>query len=309
MSLYAVLNDIELEIITWLDGMAASFAADYAEQGLIGRKSLLQYTGHRPDEIRIDARLHAQWCNPAEELRRVKSKMDAREPVAFVLGTGEYRGVFVISDLQLTTTQTDGRGAAIAFELSITLREYIGDPAEPNPPGVVTAGYRIPIGATGAGAFDLMAGAPWSTPGGLARAVSQGIAAIAQGALLAADVASLARIAESSPASAALALPGLAGRVADFGAQLPAETFVGLAGQAGVVASVTSDAAMVAGGLLAARSQWDAAGAALSSGVGALPGALYSVSAATAAMDGVRGALSRMASAAICRLPAAEEWA
>lgn len=303
MSLYATLGETELEIITWLDGLSVRYSAEYAEQGLIGRKSLLQYTGHRPDEVRIDARLHASWCNPADEVRRIKERMDNREPLAFVLGTGEYRGVFVITEAEVAATQTDGYGAAIAFELSITLREYVGDPAQPNPPGVITSGYRIPIGATGAGAFDLMAGAPWSTPGGLARAVSQGIAAIAQGARLAADVASLARIAESSPASAALALPGLARRVADFGAQLPAETFGGLAGQAGAVASVTSDAAMVASGLLAARSQWDAAGAALSSGVGALPGALYSVSAATAAMDGVRGALSRLGAAAAQRMP------
>jgi phage protein U len=300
MSLYAVLNDIELEIITWLDGMAASFAADYAEQGLIGRKSLLQYTGHRPDEIRIDARLHAQWCNPAEELRRVKSKMDAREPVAVVLGTGEYRGVFVISDLQLTTTQTDGRGAAIAFELSITLREYIGDPAEPNPPGVVTAGYRIPIGATSD--FDLLAGAPLASPGGLAAAVSAGISAVASGAQLAADAVSLARIAQSSPAAAALALPSLASRVAGFGATLPAETFGSLGQTAGAVASVATDAMTVAGGLLAARSQWDAAGAALAGGIAALPGALYSVSAATRAMDSTRDALSRLAAHAAARL-------
>lgn len=63
MSLYATLGETELEIITWLDGLSVRYGADYAEQGLIGRKSLLQYTGHRPDEVRIGARLHASWCN------------------------------------------------------------------------------------------------------------------------------------------------------------------------------------------------------------------------------------------------------
>lgn len=306
MSLYATLGETELEIITWLDGLSVRYSAEYAEQGLIGRKSLLQYTGHRPDEVRIDARLHASWCNPADEVRRIKERMDNREPLAFVLGTGEYRGVFVITEAEVVATQTDGYGAAIAFELSITLREYVGDPAQPNPPGVITAGYRIPIGATGAGAFDLMAGAPWSTPGGLARAVSQGIAAIAQGARLAADVASLARIAESSPASAALALPGLADRVAGFGASLPAETFGQIGQMAGSSAGIAADAMTVADGLLRARAQWDAAGAALGAGLSALPGALSGVSAATAAMDGARGALSRLAAHAAARLPVME---
>ncbi|TXF11934.1 phage tail protein [Pelomicrobium methylotrophicum] len=303
MSLYATLGETELEIITWLDGLSVRYAADYAEQGLIGRKSLLQYTGHRPDEVKIDARLHASWCNPADEVRRIKERMDGREPLAFVLGTGEYRGVFVIAEAEVTATQTDGYGAAIAFELSITLREYVGDPAEPNPPGVITAGYRIPIGATGAGAFDLLADAPLASPGGLAAAVSQGIAAVAQGVQLAADVASLARMAEGSPASAALALPSLAGRVSAFGATIPVETFGEIGQMAGAVASVVTDALTVASGFAAARAQWDAAGAALGAGISALPGALYSVSAATSAMDGARGALSRLAASAATRLP------
>jgi phage protein U len=306
MSLYATLGETELEIITWLDGLSVRYGADYAEQGLIGRKSLLQYTGHRPDEVRIDARLHASWCNPADEVRRIKERMDNREPLAFVLGTGEYRGVFVITEAEVTATQTDGYGAAIAFELSLTLREYVGDPAEPNPPGVVTAGYRIPIGATGAGAFDLIADAPLSSPGGLAAAVSSGISAVAQGVQLAAEVASLARVAESAPASAALALPSLADRVAGFGATLPAETFEQIGQMAGTVASVATDALTVADGMLTARAQWDAAGAALGAGIPALPGALYSVSTATAALDGARGALSRLAAHAATRLPVME---
>jgi hypothetical protein len=80
MSLYAVLNDTELEIITWLDGLTMRYGAEYAEQGLIGRKSLLQYTGHRPDEVRIDARLHAQWCNPAAEVRRINRPLKNPSP-------------------------------------------------------------------------------------------------------------------------------------------------------------------------------------------------------------------------------------
>ncbi|MCX8016415.1 MAG: phage tail protein [Rhodocyclaceae bacterium] len=308
MSLYAVLGETELEIITWLDGLSARFAADYAEQGLIGRKSLLQYTGHRPDEVRIEARLHASWCNPADEVRRIKERMDAREPLAFVLGTGEYRGVFVITEAEVVSTQTDGFGAAIAFELSLTLREYVGDPAEANPPGVVTAGYRIPIEAAQLKEYDLMQSAPPQSPGGLAMAVAQGVAALAQGVQLAAEVASLARMAQSSPSAAALALPGVASRVAGLGAILPAEAFGGLAQAAGLSAPILADAATVAGGLLAARTQWDSAASAMGAGVSALPGALYSVSVAMQAMDGCRAALARLGAAAAQRLPLTGVW-
>jgi phage protein U len=303
MSLYAVLGETELEIITWLDGLSLRYGAQYAEQGLIGRKSLLQYTGHSPDEVRIDARLHASWCNPADEVRRIKERMDNREPLAFVLGTGEYRGVFVITEAEVNTTQTDGAGAAIALELSITLREYIGDPVEPNPPGVITEGYRIPIGVTGADGLDLMVEAAPPTPGGLAATVSDGVAAVARGVELAADVASFARLAQSSPAAAALALPSFASRVDGFGSALPVERFAEAAQLAGAVTSVAANAAAIAGGMLSARAQFDSAASALASGLGGLSSAMWSVQAGVRALEEVREPLSRLASHAAARQP------
>jgi phage protein U len=304
MSLYAVLNDVELEIITWLDGLSMRYGAEYAEQGLIGRKSLLQYTGHRPDEVRIDARLHAQWCDPAAEVRRIKDKMDAKEPVSFVLGTGEYRGVFVITEAEVTTTQTDGFGAAIAFELSITLREYVGDPAQPNPPGVVTSGYRIPIEAATVDDFAMIGGAPLSSQGGIAHIAAGGLSAIARGVGLAADVASFAALAQSNPASALLALPGLTDAVSAFGATIPVEGFAALCG----VAAVAADAGQALSAFQSARGQFDVAAGALGGGLSGVSSALWSVRAGAQALEGARGSVGRIAATAASRLPV-EGWA
>jgi len=304
MSLYAVLNDVELEIITWLDGLSMRYGAEYAEQWLIGRKSLLQYTGHKPDEVRIDARLHAQWCNPADEVRRIKYKMDAKEPVAFVLGTGEYRGVFVITEAEVTTTQTDGYGSAIAFELSITLREYVGDPAQPNPPGVVTSGFRIPIEAATVDDFDLIEAAPLSSPGGVAQMAADGLSAIARGVGLADDVASFAALAQSNPASALLALPSLTDAVSAFGATVPVEGFDALRG----VAAVAADAGQALSAFQSARNTFDVAAGALGGGLSGVSLALSSVRAGAQALDGARESVSRIAASAASRLPV-EGWA
>jgi len=293
MSLYAVLNDVELEIITWLDGLSMRYGAEYAEQGLIGRKSLLQYIGHKPDEVKIDARLHAQWCNPADEVRRIKDKMDAKEPVAFVLGTGEYRGVFVITEAEVTTTQTDGFGAAIAFELSISLKEYVGDPAQPNPPGVVTSGYRIPIEAATVGSM-----------GGIAQVVADGLSAIARGVGLAAEVASFAALAESNPSSALLALPGLIDAVSGFGATIPVEEFDALRG----IAQVAADAGQALVAFQLARGQFGMAAGALGGGLSGVSAALSSVRAGAQALEGARDSVGRIAAAAASRLPV-EGWA
>jgi hypothetical protein len=70
--------------------------------------------------------------------------MVAATPLDFVLGNGEYRGVFVIVDLSVTYRQTNGAGTVISLEASLRLREYVGDPAKPNPPGVFSRGMYVP---------------------------------------------------------------------------------------------------------------------------------------------------------------------
>jgi len=295
MSLYAVLDDIELEIITWLDGLDMRFGSAYAEQGLIGRKSILQHTGFSPDEVEIAAALHASWCNPAEEVARLKDAMDAARPLAFVLGTGEYRGVFVITDLEVTTRQTDGYGSVIAFECKIRLKEYVGDPAEPIPPGVIRDGLRIPIAAEEAQAWmPGEAGGPLDAMGAAAGDAVSAFGAVAQAA---SDVATLASIAQAAPASASMMLPAVAQSVAQAAGALPVEAFSKLQ----TVAAVASDAAQVVGAMQSAKGLLDGASSALGSGLSGVSAALWSARAAQGALDGAREAVSRIAGMAALR--------
>lgn len=237
-NIYAVLGETELEIIAWLDGLDMRFAAHYAEQALIGRKGLLQHTGFAPDEVKMRVLLHAQWCQPAEELARLKRILDDTEPVAFVLGSGEYRGVFVVTDLDVTSTQTDGAGVAIAFEAEVQLKEYIGDPALPEPPGVIAQGYRIPVGAVedvaGTAAIDAPSG-PFS---GVASAVSQAVSAVGQVAAAVSEVRSLVSLAASNPLAAVSLVAGRAGGLLQAAGALPVAAFEAMAGVAAVATEV-----------------------------------------------------------------------
>ena len=51
--MFAVLGDIEFELITYWDGFEATFGVDYAEHARIGGKPGLQFVGDRLDEIQI----------------------------------------------------------------------------------------------------------------------------------------------------------------------------------------------------------------------------------------------------------------
>lgn len=300
MSLYAVLDDIELEIITWLDGLDMRFGSSYAEQGLIGRKSILQHTGFAPDEVEIQAALHASWCNPAQEVARLKDAMDAARPLAFVLGTGEYRGVFVIAELEVMTRQTDGYGAVMAFECRLLLKEYVGDPAEPIPPGVIREGLRIPIAAEEAQAW--MPGEAGGQLGAMGAAAGEAVSAFGAVAQAASDVATLASIAPAAPASAVLMLPGVAASIQQAADGLPIQAFDGLQS----VAAVAADAAQVVGAMQSAKGLLDGASSALSGGLSGVSAALWSARAATQALDGAREAVSRIAGMAALR--SASAW-
>ncbi len=51
--MFAVLGDIEFELITYWDGFEATFGVDYAEHARIEGKPGLQFVGDKLDEIQI----------------------------------------------------------------------------------------------------------------------------------------------------------------------------------------------------------------------------------------------------------------
>lgn len=290
MSLYAVLGDTELEVIQWLDGFEARFGAEWAEQGLITRKSLIQHTGYRPDEVKIDVLLHAQWCDPGAELARLKERLDKAEPMAFVLGTGEYRGIFVVTDIGTTTRQTDGAGALMALEARITLKECIGDPAEPNPPAILLPGWQAPV-VDGVDVVDVPVQTVFveSLAGSVADAVSDAIAGMTMVAEVAGQAASLASLAQVSPLSALSMAPSVAMSILGAADALPVEALSGIARLADAAYAAQSAAGMLqsAAGALDGASLSDILWRAQS----AASGAQWALS----ALDGARGTLASMA--------------
>ena len=135
--MYAVLGDIQFDLITYFDGFESTFSADYAEHAMIAGKPRLQYVGLALDEISIALAFHHLFCDPEAELAKLKEALANHQAMALVLGNGDYKGWFVLTDVQATAQQTDTKGAIVALEASLTLREYVGDPANPLPPPAV----------------------------------------------------------------------------------------------------------------------------------------------------------------------------
>lgn len=131
--MYALLGDIQFDLITYFDGFESRFAADYAEHPLIEKKPRLQWIGDQLDEIRLTLIFHLHYCDPERELARLKQAMTDHRALALVLGNGDYKGWFVITEVQSTSRQTDRVGGVIALEAAVTLREWVGDPTATRP--------------------------------------------------------------------------------------------------------------------------------------------------------------------------------
>ncbi|WP_353189530.1 phage tail protein [Pandoraea pnomenusa] len=283
--MFALLGDVQFDLITYFDGFESEFGADFAEHALIEGKPRLQFIGDKLDEIRIQLAFHQYYCDPEAELVKLKTALAAHQAMALVLGNGDYKGWFVLTSVQATSKHTDKAGTLVALEAGITLREFVGDkknplkpPAvQPNPPPADAK--ALPVEDASASALD---SATATVREGVRQAVTY--ANQAQSALrVAVDGARLAQKLAANPLAALGRVPALLTSVKQVAGPLEklSPTLSGLSGQLPEVSGVlrASDNAL--------------------SAVRSAQGALSSVSAANIGgrMDYLSGQLSTASSA------------
>lgn len=211
--MFAVLGDIEFELITYWDGFESTFGVDYAEHSRIEGKPGLQFVGEQLDEFRISLVFHSLYCTPDNELSRLRRAMRAHQALALVFGNGDYRGWFVITAVTASSQQTDSSGNVMAMTAEVMLREYIGDPKSPlKPPAINSA---IP----GTGVVTSVV----TKPSGMAQSVRDAVnyAKKAQSAL--ATAASTVRAVQkmaTNPMVALTRIPGLMSQIGGVTAPL-----------------------------------------------------------------------------------------
>lgn len=122
---HALLGDIAFDLITYFDGSSTKFGADYAEHAHIGNKPQLQFTGLKLHEISWQLTFHRRFCDPEAELLKLKAAVEKHEVLPLVFANGDYKGKFVVQDVDVTSKQTLKDGTMMSCEASVTLREYI----------------------------------------------------------------------------------------------------------------------------------------------------------------------------------------
>ncbi|AXE34001.1 phage tail protein [Chromobacterium phragmitis] len=291
--MFALLGEVQFDLITYFDGFESQFGADYAEHALIEGKPRLQWMADKLDEIRIQLSFHSQFCDPEAELLKLRQALMDHKAMALMLGNGDYKGWFVLTDLQATSKQTDAAGTLIALEANITLREYVGDKKKPLPPAVQPA---QPPAAAVASAAGTLKTATSSVRDNIRQAVAyanQGQAAIR----LACDSAQLAKQMSGNPQAA---LGRVSGLLAD--AQRAATPLQQLAEVSGKLPEAAGIARAGNNALAAVRSAQNTLG---SVNAGNLAGKLDTyagyLDAAGSALDAASPAISKLAAKVITR--------
>lgn len=96
----------------------------FARHNVAEGKPVLQDMGEDLDSKKLRFFFDEAWCDPEDELGRLRSAQLAREPLPFVTGAGTFTGArYVIESIDSEIKRTTLAGRTVRLEASLTLTE------------------------------------------------------------------------------------------------------------------------------------------------------------------------------------------
>lgn len=123
--MFALLGDIQFELITHFDGFEVTKATKYARHEVMDGKPILQRTGEELDEPTIELAFHDYYCDPEKELKRLDDARKAGKAMPLIWGNGVVAGQFVIEKIRVTTQTANKYGKVMSLSASVSLLEYV----------------------------------------------------------------------------------------------------------------------------------------------------------------------------------------
>ena len=123
--MYFMLGNIAFEPVNLTD-FNESHSADFAEYAVLKGKPKLQAMGEKLTDLSFAIRLHHKIGGVESRYQSLLSAKAKQDALALMWGS-KYKGNFVITDISSTTLFTDGKGNALAREMNISLKEFVGN--------------------------------------------------------------------------------------------------------------------------------------------------------------------------------------
>ncbi|VTX82026.1 phage tail protein [Haemophilus parainfluenzae] len=123
--MYFMLGNIAFEPVNLTD-FSETHSADFAEHAVLKGKPKLQAMGEKLTDLSFAIRLHHKIGGVESRYQALLAAKAKQGALALMWGS-KYKGNFVITDISSTTLFTDGKGNALAREMNISLREFVGN--------------------------------------------------------------------------------------------------------------------------------------------------------------------------------------
>jgi phage protein U len=125
--LFAVLGDIQFEVVGSPESYESADGYDFPEQRVIESKPRLQWVGDELERLNFELMWHASFTNPAAQLALLRATAATHLALPLVFGDGGFRGFFVIESIKVKSLQLSADGAPIAIRVALALKEWISD--------------------------------------------------------------------------------------------------------------------------------------------------------------------------------------
>ncbi len=150
--MFAVLGDIQFEVVGSPEEYESAGSYDFAEQKVLESKPALQWVGDDLERLKFELTWHASFTNPAEQLARLRATAAQHLALPLVFGNGGFRGFFVIESINVKSQQLSASGSPIAIRVALALKEWIAGPLLLSSAQPVRASLPLGIATASAGA-------------------------------------------------------------------------------------------------------------------------------------------------------------
>jgi phage protein U len=125
--LFAVLGEIQFEVVGSPEGYESTGAYDFDEQRVVESKPRLQWVGDELERLSFELMWHSSFTNPAAQLTLLRATAAQHLALPLVFGNGGFRGFFVIESIKMKSQQLSAGGAPIAIRVALALKEWAAD--------------------------------------------------------------------------------------------------------------------------------------------------------------------------------------
>ena len=161
--MFAVLGDIEFEVVGSPESYESADGYDFPEQRVIESKPRLQWVGDELERLNFELMWHASFTNPAAQLALLRATAATHLALPLVFGDGGFRGFFVIESIKVKSQQLSAGGAPIAIRVALALKEWIADAQSLF--SSLSLGAFTTLGITTASTGTAASGSNGTTPG------------------------------------------------------------------------------------------------------------------------------------------------